>query len=301
MAILVTGGAGFIGSNIADRLISCGYETVIIDNLSTGKVKNINKKAIFYQRDICENLEDIFEKHKFEAVYHLAAQIDVRKSVSDPILDAQINIIGGINLLNAIVKYRSGKLIYSSTGGAIYGEPKYLPADEKHPVNPMAPYGTSKYCLEKYIEYFSKLYNLKYTILRYANVYGNRQDPMGEAGVIAIFMGKITQGKTPVIFGNGQQTRDFVFVKDVVEANLLSLNRGEGEIYNIGTGKETSVNEIYACLKELINPNEKAEYRPERPGEVFRIALDCSKAKRELQWEAATSLQDGIKETLKTY
>ena len=299
MKSLVTGGAGFIGSNIVDRLINDGHDVIILDNLCTGREKNINPKAQFYNIDITDsNIEKIFKENKIDIVFHLAAQIDVRKSVSNPIFDATTNIIGTINLLNMIQKYSIGKIIYSSSGGAVYGEPKEIPADEKHTVRPLAPYGISKHCPEHYIEYYHDLYGLKYTILRYANVYGPRQDPLGEAGVIAIFMGRMLKGDTPIIFGDGNQTRDYVFVGDVVNANISAINNGDNQIYNIGTGKETSVNEIYEILSKLIKNSPKAIYEAKRPGEVERICLNTEKAKKELSWVAKVTLEEGIKKTL---
>ncbi len=299
MKSLVTGGAGFIGSNIVDRLINDGHDVIILDNLCTGREKNINPKAKFYNIDITDsNIGKIFKENKIDLVFHLAAQIDVRKSVSNPIFDATTNIIGTINLLNMIQKYSIGKIIYSSSGGAVYGEPKEIPADEKHTVRPLAPYGISKHCPEHYIEYYHDLYGLKYTILRYANVYGPRQDPLGEAGVIAIFMGRMLKGDTPIIFGDGNQTRDYVFVGDVVNANISAINNGDNQIYNIGTGKETSVNEIYEILSKLIKNSPKAIYEAKRPGEVERICLNTEKAKKELSWVAKVTLEEGIKKTL---
>ncbi len=299
MNLLVTGGAGFIGSNIVDRLIEEGHNVIIADDLSTGKKENINPKATFHNVDIrSEKLEDVFKSCKIDAVYHLAAQIDVRKSVSAPVMDADINILGGINLLNLMKKYGAKKIIYSSTGGAIYGDPQYCPADEKHPIRPMSAYGISKHCLEHYIELYHDLHGLDYTILRYANVYGKRQDPLGEAGVIAIFIGKIEKSEVPIIFGNGKQTRDFVHIDDVVSANVAALTNGSGEIMNIGTGIETSVNEIYQCLKDLMPEAKDVKYEAERPGEVFRIALTIEKAKSILKWEPKVKLYDGMKMTI---
>ena len=299
MKSLVTGGAGFIGSNIVDRLIKDGHDVIILDNLCTGRKENINPKAKFYNLDITDSkIEEIFAENKIDVVFHLAAQIDVRKSVSNPIFDATTNIIGTINLLNMIQKYNVGKIIYSSSGGAVYGEPTKLPADETHPVRPLAPYGISKHCPEHYIEYYHDLYGLKYTILRYANVYGPRQDPLGEAGVIAIFMGRMLKGETPIIFGDGNQTRDYVFVGDVVNANISAINNGDNQIYNIGTGKETSVNKIYAVLSKLIENSPKTIYEAKRPGEVERICLNTDRAKKESFWSAEVTLEEGIKKTL---
>lgn len=299
MHILVTGGAGFIGSNIADRLISDGHSVVIVDNLFSGYMENVNPAADFRNVDVTDfnALEEVFKEKRFDAVFHLAAQIDVRKSGKDPAFDASVNIIGGINLLKLMEKYKSGKLIYSSTGGAIYGEPKSIIADENQPAEPIAPYGVSKFCLERYIEYFHRMCGIEYTIFRYANVYGPRQDPLGEAGVIAIFMGKMIKGEGTVIFGNGKQTRDFVFIDDIVSANIAALSQGSGEIINIGTGIEVSVNEIHSCLTEIFEIKEPAEIKPERKGEVFRIALDASKAKKILGWSPKFTLKEGLKIT----
>jgi UDP-glucose 4-epimerase len=299
MNILVTGGAGFIGSNIVDSLLKEGHKVSIIDDLCTGRRQNINPKATFHEMDIrSPEIEKVFESQKIDLLYHLAAQIDVRKSVDKPIEDADINVMGGINILNRALKYKVRKIIYSSTGGAIYGEPKYLPADEDHPIRPMAGYGVSKHCLEHYIELFSDLYDIDYTILRYANVYGPRQDPLGEAGVIAIFTGKMLNDETPVIFGSGEQTRDFVHVNDVVRANLMAIERGSREIINIGTGRETSVNSVFKTMKEILNFTREAKYEMERPGEVFRVYLDIKKAKEVLGWEPQMDLHDGMENTI---
>jgi UDP-glucose 4-epimerase len=299
MNILVTGGAGFIGSNIVDGLVKEGHKVCIIDNLSTGRRQNINPAATFFEMDIrSHDIEKVFESHRIDIVMHLAAQIDVRKSVDRPIEDADINVMGGINVLNAAVKFKVRKIVYSSTGGAIYGEPKYLPADEAHPIRPMAGYGVSKHCLEHYIELFSDLYGTDYTILRYANVYGPRQDPLGEAGVVAIFTGKMLSQDIPLIFGSGEQTRDFVHVDDVVRANLMALTAGSREIVNIGTGKETSVNAVFTTMKEILRFREDARYEKERPGEVFRIYLDIRKAKEVLGWEPRVDLHEGMKNTI---
>jgi UDP-glucose 4-epimerase len=299
MNILVTGGAGFIGSNIVDAYIEKGHNVIIADNLSTGRRQNINGKALFYEVDIRHDaLEDIFRKEKIDIITHLAAQIDVRKSVTNPREDADINVLGGINVLSMAHKYGIKKIIYSSTGGAIYGEPRYLPCDENHPIRPMAGYGVSKHVLEHYIELYADLFKLDYTILRYANVYGPRQDPLGEAGVVAIFMGKMLQGETPVIFGNGKQTRDFVYVGDVVKANVLALTAGSGEIFNIATGVETSVLEIFAHLREIIAFKGEVIHEEERLGEVFRIYLDTKKAKDMLNWAPQITLHEGMKITV---
>lgn len=298
MNILLTGGAGFIGSNIADAYICAGHNVVIIDNLSSGKRENINPKAIFYQMDINDDkLDNIFAKHKFDIVNHHAAQIDVRKSVADPVFDAQTNILSGIKILTLCKKHAVKKIIYASTGGAIYGEPQYMPCDEAHPVRPMAPYGISKHCLEHYIEYFYDLFKLNYTILRYANVYGPRQDPHGEAGVVSIFIGKLLEGGQPLIFGDGEQTRDYVYVEDVVNANLKALNAGGQKTINIGTGIETSVNELYKSLIKVMNLDVKPLHKDARAGEVYKICLSNNFAKKTLDWEPKVTLPEGLKRT----
>ncbi|MFP4499074.1 MAG: NAD-dependent epimerase/dehydratase family protein [Vulcanimicrobiota bacterium] len=299
MNILVTGGAGFIGSNIADLLLSHGHDIIVIDDLSSGKKENIASQAIFYHKKIGEDsVEEVFRKHRIDMIAHLAAQIDVRKSVADPVFDAQTNILDGIRLLQLCVKYGVKKIIYSSTGGAIYGEPEYIPADENHPVRPQAPYGVSKFGLEKYIEYFSDMYNLDYTVLRYANVYGPRQDPHGEAGVVAIFSGKLLRNEDCLIFGDGNQTRDFVFIEDVARANLSALEKGNGKTVNIGTGVETSVNQLYGMMAEITHSNKKPVYKQARPGEVQRIALTSEKAKEILGWEPRVDIKTGLMKTI---
>ncbi|HQU74710.1 MAG TPA: NAD-dependent epimerase/dehydratase family protein, partial [Calditrichia bacterium] len=237
MKILITGGAGFIASNVADRYIELGHEVVIVDNLVTGQRENIPEKATFYEMDICDpELAAVFEKEKPEVVNHHAAQLDVRKSVADPIYDANINVLGSLNILQNCAKFGTRKFIFASTGGAIYGEQDYFPADEHHPNQPLSPYGITKLATEKYLYFFNDSYGLTYTILRYANVYGPRQNPHGEAGVVAIFARRMLKGEQPMINGSGEQTRDYVFVGDVVKANELALTGGDNTIFNIGTG-----------------------------------------------------------------
>ncbi|MGB2885793.1 MAG: NAD-dependent epimerase/dehydratase family protein, partial [Dehalococcoidia bacterium] len=231
MKILFTGGAGFIGSNVVDALIDLGHEVVVVDNLSTGFRQNINPNAKFYQLSIRDKeLSEVFEREKPELVNHHAAQIDVRKSADDPISDAEDNILGSLNLITNCVQFGVKRVIYASTGGAIYGEAQYLPADENHPVNPISQYGISKHTVEHYLYLYSTLYELDYVILRYANVYGPRQNPFGEAGVVAIFATQMLTGKQPTIFGPGDKTRDYIHVSDVTEANILALDRGKNTI-----------------------------------------------------------------------
>jgi len=303
MSILVTGGAGFIGSHIVDRLIELGKDVIVIDNLSTGKKENLNKKAKFYKGDICSKkfIREIFEKEKeIEAIIHQAAQASVIKSLKNPELDAKVNIIGSINLLECCRKFNIDKFIYASSGGALYGNAKYFPTDEKHPIKPISPYGMSKYVAELYLKLYNELYNLNSISLRYSNVYGPRQDPYGEGGVIAIFSDKLVRNKKPTIFGSGEQTRDFIYVSDVVEANILSLTKTNlnGE-FNISTGRETSVNELYKRMQKIAKKEElSAIYAEKRKGEVYRSVLDNKKAREELGWEPKVKIDEGLKLTI---
>lgn len=302
MKILVTGGAGFIGSNVVDALVKDGHEVTVLDNLSTGKEENINPEVKFYNIDLLdmESLELAFREFKPDVVNHHAAQIDVRKSVEDPAFDAETNIIGSINLFELSINAGVRRIIFSSTGGALYGELEKLPVSEDTPIEPLSPYGVAKYCTENYLNYFKRLYGIERVILRYANVYGPRQDPLGEAGVVAIFTGKILKGEKPVIYGDGNQTRDYIYVEDVVKANVLALEGKEG-IYNIGTGKETSVNELINVFSNVLGREIKPEYAPPRKGEVHRISLDADMAKRELSFVPKYSLPEGIRETIEWY
>jgi len=297
--ILITGGAGFIGSHVADVFIKKGHKVVIIDNLSRGTKKNVNKNAKFYQLDILSpRLKRIFHIEKPDILIHHAAQINVRDSIIDPKLDSRINILGSINLFKIAAKAGIKKIIYASSGGAVYGEPKYLPPDEAHPIDPLSPYGVSKYSAELYLKYFSKIFGFSYIILRYSNVYGPRQDPKGEAGVISIFINKLLNKESPIIFGDGKQTRDFINVLDVAKANYLAYKFNKNDVFNIGTGKETSVLEIYEKLKEILKINIKPQFAPALTGEVRRIYLDIKKAKRLLKFNPKISLKEGIKMTI---
>ena len=298
MKILVTGGAGFIGSNIVDAYIDAGHEVAVIDNLSNGKEENLNPKARFYKVDIrSPEIDLVFAKEKPDVLNHHAAQIDVRKSVADPMYDAGVNITGMIGLLQSSVKHMVKKVIFASSGGAIYGEPKILPADENTPLDPLAPYATSKVAGEYYLKCFSNLHGLKYTSLRYGNVYGPRQDPFGEAGVIAIFCNAMYGNKEVKIFGTGEQLRDYVYVGDVVRANLLALGRADNEEVNIGTGIGTSVNELYARLKDIIGYQKDAVYYPPRQGELEKTYLTNAKARQVLGWEPLVDIQHGLELT----
>lgn len=300
MKILVTGGAGFIASNICDAYVADGHEVIIVDNLITGKKQNLNKKARFYKVDIRDKkkLESVFKKENPQIVNHHAAQIDIRKALENPAYDADVNILGTINLLELCVKYKVGKVIFPSSGGAVYGELVKIPADESHPIKPISPYGITKFAVEKYLYYYHVTYGLKFTVLRYGNVYGPRQDPMGDAGVISIFIGKLKQAQAPFIFGDGEQLRDYVFVGDIVEVNRLALKKGDNEVFNIGTGFGGSVNLLFKELAEILKFLHPPLYQPPRPGEIYTTYLDAKKAKNILGWEAKVSIKEGLKRTV---
>jgi UDP-glucose 4-epimerase len=302
MKVLVTGGAGFIGSSIVDAIVQRAHQVTVLDNLSTGKGENVGVGAVLHLCDVVDALavHDVMEMERPEVVFHLAAQIDVRKSVVNMLSDAATNVLGTIGVLEATVDSGVRRLVFSSTGGALYGEPDYLPVVESSPILPLSPYGVAKYSAEQYISYFHRVRGLETVVLRYSNVYGPRQDPMGEAGVVAVFIQRILSGGRPVIYGDGGQTRDFVFVGDVVQANLLAMNGLQGT-YNIGTGIETSVNDLVYALEHVMGRHIEPEYRPARAGEVRRIALHADKAENELGWKAAVSLEEGLAQTLEWY
>ena len=301
MKILVTGGAGFIGSNVVDAYIEKGYEVIVVDDLSSGKKENLNKKAKFYKLDICDKaLEEVFEEG-IDIVNHHAAQVDVRKSIADPAFDARINIEGSLNILENCRKYKIKKIIFASSGGVIYGECGSVPPNEDSPGSPISPYGVSKYAMECYLSTYEKIYGLRYTALRYGNVYGPRQDPYGEAGVVAIFSGKMLNNEEVNIFGDGEQVRDYVYVGDVVKANILCLENGDNEIFNIGTGKSTSVNQLFSEMKELIHYSKEAVYKSLRAGELMRSSLDVGKAEQKLGWKAKVDIREGLKKTIEFF
>jgi UDP-glucose 4-epimerase len=299
MKILVTGGAGFIGSHIVDAHIEAGHQVVVIDDLSTGHEENVNPRARFHRMDIRDAaLADLFAAERFDVVNHQAARGNVRASMEDPMIYADVNVRGGINLLECCRKYEVQKIIYSSTGGCVYGELEYLPADENHPIQPRDPYGASKASVELYLPVYAMNYELRYTILRYPNVYGPRQDPFGEAGVVSIFIGQMLRSVQAVINGDGEQQRDFVYVSDVVRANLLALENGDNEVYNLGWGVGVSVNEIFRRLKAMTGYPLDEVHGPPKLGEVRYSYLDASKARRELGWKPLVSLDEGLRLTV---
>jgi UDP-glucose 4-epimerase len=299
LKILVTGGAGFIASQIVDAFIKDGHNVVVVDDLSTGFEKNINPKAKFVKANICDKkLEELFEKEKFDLVNHHAAQMDVRRSVKDPEFDAKTNILGTINLLQNCVKYKVNKFMFSSTGGAIYGEQDYFPADEKHNTQPKSPYGISKLAVEKYLYFYNSEFGLNYSILRYANIYGPRQNPFGEAGVVAIFSTKLLKGEQPIINGSGEQTRDYVFVGDVVKANLLAMKDQNSDIYNVGTTLETNVNELFHLINKITGANKEEKHGPAAAGEQMRSVITSDKMYNKFGWKPSTTLSEGLKHTV---
>jgi len=305
MKAVVTGGAGFIGSNLVDALLERGDDVVIVDNLTTGKRANVEQAltngARLVEADIRDGqaLTDLFEEVQPEVVFHFAAQIDVRRSVADTPLDAMINVVGTINALEAALKV-GARVVNSSTGGAIYGEGKIIPAPEDHPAEPEAPYGQSKFAAEGYLELYRRLHGLSTVSLRYGNVYGPRQDPLGEAGVIAIFCGKLIEGQKPTIFGDGLQTRDYVYVGDVVAANLAAADSQATGPFNIGTGRQATVLDIVEALGQIAGREFEAELAPERSGEVRHIALDFTRAREELGYEPKVDLREGLERTLQS-
>jgi UDP-glucose 4-epimerase len=299
MKVLVTGGAGFIGSHLVDRLIQEGHEVVVVDNLSTGKRRNLNRAARFFKLDIQSwRLERVFRNERPNVVMHLAAQMDVRKSVEDPVFDAQVNVLGTLNVLQQAVRHGVRKVVFSSSGGAIYGEQEIYPAPESHVTRPLSPYGISKLCGEQYLSYYQRVSGLQVVNLRYANVYGPRQDPDGEAGVVAIFIQKLLNNEQAIVNGNGRQTRDFVYVEDVVEANLAVMGQETQGTYNVGTGEETSINDVLRILVGHTNSTCKELHGPAKHGEQVRSVIDASKIRQELSWEPRTELSDGLKRTI---
>ncbi len=303
MRVLVTGGAGFIGSHIVDRLIDEGHSVLVVDDLSTGSTRNLNPRAKYYYLDIQdEELERILQKEQPDAVCHHAAQIDVRKSLIDPVHDTLINVAGSVNLLECCRRSSVGKVVFASSGGAIYGSPEYLPISEGHTIRPIVPYGLAKSVVEQYIALYERLYEIDGICLRYGNVYGPRQDIGGEAGVVAIFVGKLLDGDQASIFGDGRQQRDYIYVDDVVDANMAALVKDiPGGAYNIGSGIGTSVTDLYGQIARAIQGNQPPEYRPARPGELDKIWLNSDRAAAVMGWSAKTPLADGLRMTVDSW
>jgi len=302
MKILVTGGAGFIGSHIVDAFVAGGHQVAAVDDLSSGFKEQVSPNARFFQLDIRDpRLTDLIREEKPEVVCHQAARANVRESLEEPLLYASVNVLGSLNLLEACRQNGVRKVIYASTGGAVYGEPAQLPVREDHPINPLDPYGSSKHAVEHYLYLYRHNYGLQYTILRYPNVYGPRQNPYGEAGVVAIFANLMLSGGQPVINGTGNQERDFVYIEDVVRANLLALTAGDGEIFNIGSGIGTSVNRVFEELAAASAYSQSPVYGPAKAGEVSRICLDASRARQKLGWEPRVEVKEGVRRTVEYF
>ena len=302
MKIVVTGGAGFIGSNVADAYVERGHEVFILDDFSTGRAENVGSGVTVHRVDIGDTgAAGLIDKIKPDVVSHHAAQMDVRRSVADPQFDAKVNILGFVNLLEACRNAGVKKVIFASSGGAVYGEQEVFPAAEEHPTRPASPYGVSKRAGELYLSYYQQAYGLPYVALRYANVYGPRQSTMGEAGVVAIFISQLLAGRTPVINGDGRQTRDYVFVGDVVAANAAALESDFVGAVNIGTGRETDVVTLYGLLRDGVGRGLEAQHGPAKPGEQRRSCLDTALAAKVLNWRPATELKNGLEQTIAFY
>jgi UDP-glucose 4-epimerase len=300
--VLLTGGAGFIGSHVAELLLERGDEVAIVDDLSTGKRENVPEAARFYEADIRSGCREIFGDFQPEALCHQAAQMDVRRSVREPDFDAEVNVLGTVRLLQNCADHGVKKVVFASTGGAVYGEQREFPAPEDHPLYPVSPYGVSKLACERYMHYYHVQFGLPYVALRYANVYGPRQDPHGEAGVVAIFCGNLAQGQTSTINGGGEQTRDYVYVGDVARANVLALESGvPSGAYNIGTGVETSVNSLYELLLGIAARDLPARHGPSKPGEQLRSSVDPTLAGHTFGWYAQTDIRTGLEATLRSF
>ncbi len=300
--VIVTGGAGFIGSHVAQALVNAGYQVLVVDDLSTGKTQNIPADATFHELDIrSPEAAALFEQYRPSMLFHLAAQMDVRKSVYDPVFDADVNIKGILNLLSAGVQNGLKRVVFSSTGGAIYGEQDVYPAGEDHQEWPLSPYGVAKLTTEKYLYYYHQEFGLDSVCLRYANVYGPRQNSHGEAGVVAIFVSRLLAGEQPTIYGDGLNTRDYTYVEDVVRANMAALSRPGFAVYNVGTGVETTVNELYDAIRRGVGSDIAAAYAEERPGEQRRSSISAQKIYDELKVEISTNLPDGLAQTINWY
>ncbi|OYD08044.1 SDR family oxidoreductase [Paludifilum halophilum] len=301
MKVLVTGGAGFIGSHIVDQLLAGGYRPVVVDNLSTGSENYLRSEVPFYRMNIQdERLSEVFRAERPDAVIHQAGQSSVSLSIENPAGDAETNILGTIRLLEGCRRYGVKKLVYASSA-AVYGNPQYLPIDEKHPVSPLSPYGISKYTPETYLQAYRDLYGLSYTVFRYANVYGVRQVPHGEGAVISIFIDKLLRGEPLTIFGDGEQTRDYIYVEDIASANVAALEKADGETLNIGTGISTSINELIRVFEKTLGRKIDRAHGAERPGDIKYSYFDNTRALRLLDWAPKTDLESGLKRTFEYY
>ncbi len=299
MRILITGGAGFVGSHVADAYLRAGHHVAVVDALVGSGGNRTPEGAVFYREDIRRpTLADVFRQERPDVVAHFAAQINLRRSIEDPVADADANVMGTLRVLDLAVRFRTKQVIFASTGGAVYGEPQVLPADEDHPILPTSPYGFHKYLGEQYLAYYRRVHGLQTAILRYSNVYGPRQDPSTESGVISIFASALLKGQKPVIFGDGTQTRDFVYVGDVADANVRVLGRSIPEPINIATGIETTVNDLFARLRALTGAAVHATHGPAVPGEVHRICLGITRAETLLGWRPQVPLEEGLRRTV---
>jgi len=303
MKILITGGAGFIGSHVAEALVRAGHKVLAFDNLARGRRENLPKGIELMEADICDPkaVAGAFEYFRPQAVSHQAAQVSVRDSVDDPLADARSNIMGSLTVLEACRRHNVTRFVFASTGGAIYGEQEQFPAKEDHPQRPLSPYAVSKLAVEKYLYFYQQSLGLNWTALRYSNVYGPRQDPFGEAGAVAIFCKKMLDGQTPVINGDGGQTRDFVYVADVARANLLCIERGARGAFNVSTGIETSINHVFHLIKQLTGSDAEEVHGPPKQGEQRRSVLDPSLAMEALGWKPEVSLEQGLAETIEFF
>jgi UDP-glucose 4-epimerase len=302
MKVLVTGGAGFIGSHVVDAYVAAGHEVVVVDDLSTGRRENLNPAARFHELDVQDpRVVDLVRDERPAVLNHHAAQMDVRRSVADPLFDARVNVLGTINLLEAARRANVRRVVFVSSGGAVYGEQQTFPAPESHPTNPVSPYGVSKRAGELYAFFYQAEYHIPFVALRYANVYGPRQDPHGEAGVVAIFTERLLRGEPITVYGDGRQTRDYVYVADVVRANLLALERECPGPLNVGTGVETDVNELARLLREATGSRAEIRHGPARPGEQRRSVVDCRLAMERFGWRPEVPIAEGLRRTVEFF
>jgi UDP-glucose 4-epimerase len=301
--ILVTGGAGFIGSHVVDEYVRLGHRVAIVDNFSTGRRINVNAAATLYEADIrdAEEMRRIFERERFDLLNHHAAQMDVRRSVEDPVYDASVNILGALTLLECCVRTGVRRVVFASSGGAIYGEQDYFPADEAHPTRPISPYGVAKLTTEQYLFYYKEVHGIDSVSLRYANIYGPRQNPEGEAGVVAIFTTRMLAHQQPIINGDGTQTRDYVYVDDVVQANVLALDCKGSHVFNIGTGIETDVNQLFMYLRSATGSSAEEKHGPAKKGEQRRSVLSSKKIEQALGWRPRVSIEEGLRRTVEYF